>query len=138
MSTVASTAQAQGTQKVPGVTSTSTRTRGGSGDPNVRSEEMANPLTKTPTPEPPGKSARGVAAVEPGFVCIDSRVDLLVKIYVDGTFAGTVAPWGDSCGHYGTGDRRLYARAVYTDGSYAAWGPVTADATPGFRWTIRP
>jgi hypothetical protein len=78
------------------------------------------------------------AAVEPGFVCIDSRVDLLVKIYVDGTFAGTVAPWGDSCGHYGTGDRRLYARAVYTDGSYAAWGPVTADATPGFRWTIRP
>lgn len=78
------------------------------------------------------------AAVEPGFVCIDSRVDLLVKIYVDGTFAGTVAPWGDSCGHYGTGDRRLYARAVYADGSYAAWGPVTADATPGFRWTIRP
>jgi hypothetical protein len=40
--------------------------------------------------------------------------------------------------HFGTGDRRLYARAVFTDGSLSSWGPVVADATPGYRWTIKP
>ena len=89
------------------------------------------------TPEPAGKSTRGASAVEPGQVCIDSRVDLIVKIYVDGNFVGTVSPWGDACGYYGSGDHRLYARAVFTDGSYQSWGPVSGDASSGFRWTIR-
>lgn len=110
--TLVGRARAKGAKKVAAVTSTSTRTRGGTGDPNVRRNEAANPLTTTRTPELPGKNARGVAAVEPAFVCIYSRVDLLVKTYVDGTVAGTVAPWVDWCGHCSSGDRRLYARAT--------------------------
>ena len=140
--TLAITAQAQvapgAPKKVSGATSTSTRTRGGGGDANVRREDAPNPIDKPATPEPPGKSTRGLTPVEPGFVCIDSRVDLLVKIYVNGAFAGTVSPWGDSCGHYGAGEQKLYARAVFTEGSVSSWGPLAADATPGFRWTIRP
>lgn len=139
LATAAHAQVSQGTpKKVSGATSTSTRTRGGGGDANVRRDEAPNPVDKPPTPEPPGKSTRGLTPVEPGFVCVDSRVDLLVKIYVDGAFAGTVSPWGDSCGHYGAGDHRLYARAAFADGSFSSWGPLTADATPGFRWTIRP
>lgn len=134
----AGSAQAQGTGKVNGVTSTSTRTRGGESDPNVRRDEAANPVDKSPTPEPPGKSTRGAVKVDPGYICIDSRADLIIKIYVNGAFAGTVAPWGDSCGHYGPGDHRIYARAVFADGSYSSWGPLLVDATPGFRWTIKP
>jgi hypothetical protein len=128
---------AQAAKKQAGATSNSTRTRGGSADANVRHDDAPNPLTKTATPEPAGKSTRGASAVEPGQVCIDSRVDLIVKIYVDGNFVGTVSPWGDACGYYGSGDHRLYARAVFTDGSYQSWGPVSGDATSGFRWTIR-
>ena len=99
---------AKGAKKVAAVTSTSTRTLGGTGDPNVRSEEAANPLTRTRTPGLPGKNARGVAAVEPGFVCIYSRVGLLVKTYVEtgqlrarwhrgATGAGTAAPATVGC-----------------------------------------
>lgn len=135
---VSARAEAQGTRRVNGATSTSTRTRGAGGDPNIRVEEGANPVDKPATPEPPGKNTRGLAAVEKGYMCVDSRVDLLVKLYVDGAFAGTVPPWGDTCIHYGAGDRRLYARALFTDGSVSAWGPVVADVTPGFRWTIKP
>ncbi len=76
--------------------------------------------------------------MNPGYICIDSRADLIIKIYVDGNFAGTVSPWGDSCGHYGPGDHRVYARAVFADGSYSSWGPLVVDATPGFRWTVKP
>lgn len=135
----AGNAQAQGARAGHGATtSTSTRTRGGDADPNVRRDEDANPLNKAPTPEPPGKSTRGATPVDPGYICIDSRADLIIKIYVDGAFAGTVSPWGDSCGHYGPGEHRVYARAVYADRSYAAWGPLVVDATPGFRWTVKP
>ena len=132
--------QAQGVRPRSGsVTSTSTRTRGGgTADPNIRRDEAANPVGKPASPEPPGKIARGATPVEPGYVCVDSRVDLLVRIYIDGAFAGSVAPWGDSCGFYGAGDHKLYARAVFTDGSMSMWGPVNVDATPGFRWTLRP
>lgn len=70
-------------------------------------------------------------------MCIDSRVDLYVRIYVGGSFVGTVSPWGDSCGFHGGGDHRMYARAVFTDGSTQSWVPVTGDASSGFRWTIR-
>jgi hypothetical protein len=104
--------QAQAAKKQAGATSNSTRTRGGSADANIRHDDAPNALTKPATPEPAGKSTRGASAVEPGQVCIDSRVDLIVKIYVDGNFVGT-------------------------DGSYQSWGPVSGDATSGFRWTIR-
>lgn len=136
--TWAGIAQAQATSKAGGVTSTSTRTRGSEADPNVRVDEAANPLDKPPTPEPPGKSTRGATRVDPGYICIDSRADLIIKIYVNGSFAGTVSPWGDSCGHYGPGEHRVYARAVFADRSYSSWGPMVVDATPGFRWTVKP
>jgi hypothetical protein len=129
--------QAQAVKKQAGATSNSTKTRGGSADANVRRDDAPNALNKPATAEPAGKSTRGASAVEPGQICIDSRVDLYVKIYVDGNFVGTVSPWGDACGYYGSGDHRLYARAVFTDGSYSSWGPVTGDATNGFRWTVR-
>ena len=134
---VAGDLQAQGAKKQAGATSNSTRTRGGGADANVRKDEAPNPVTKAATPEPAGKSTRGASAVEPGQVCIDSRVDLIVRIYVDGQYVGTVSPWGDACGYYGAGEHRLYARAVFTDGSSQSWGPVTGDASSGFRWTIR-
>ena len=129
--------QAQATKRQAGVTSNSTKTRGGAADANIRRDDAPNALNKPATPEPAGKNTRGASAVEPGQICVDSRVDLIVRIYVDGNFVGTVSPWGDACGYYGGGDHRLYARAVFTDGSYSSWGPVTGDATPGFRWTIR-
>jgi hypothetical protein len=134
---MADAALGQVTQRPPGATSTSTRTRGAGGDPNIRSDDAPNIPDKPPAPEPPGKRTRAVTPVDPGQICVDSRVDLHVKIYVGGAYVGTVSPFGDSCGYYGAGDRRLYARAVFTDGSAAAWGPMTIDATNGFRWTIR-
>lgn len=130
--------QAQAPRRNQAATSTSTRTRGGgTADPNVRHDETANPVNKPPSPEPPGKVTRGATPVEPGYVCIDSRVDLYVRIYVNGAFGGTVSPFGDSCGYYGAGEHKLYARATFTDGSVSMWGPLTGDATTGFRWTIR-
>lgn len=134
---VAGNLQAQGAKKQPAATSNGTRTRGGGADANVRKDDAPNALTKPATPEPAGKNTRGASAVEPGQICVDSRVDLYVKVYVDGNYVGTVSPWGDACGYYGSGEHRLYGRAVFTDGSYTSWGPVTGDATSGFRWTIR-
>jgi hypothetical protein len=134
---LAGNVQAQGAKKQAGATSNSTKTRGGGADANVRHDDAPNAVNKPATAEPAGKSTRGASAVEPGQICIDSRVDLYVKIYVDGNYVGTVSPWGDACGYYGAGDHRLYARAVFTDGSYSSWGPVTGDATSGFRWTVR-
>ena len=129
--------RAQAAKKQPGATSNSTRTRGAGADANVRHDDAPNAVNKPATTEPAGKSTRGASAVEPGQVCIDSRVDLYVKIYVDGNYVGTVSPWGDACGYYGAGEHRLYARAVFTDGSSSTWGPVSGDASTGFRWTVR-
>jgi hypothetical protein len=130
--------QAQGMKKGNGVSTSGTRSRGAAGaDANIRRDDTPNALNKPATAEPAGKSTRGASAVEPGQICVDSRVDLYVKIYVDGTFVGTVSPWGDSCGYYGDGEHRIYARAVFTDGSSTTWGPVTGDSSSGFKWTIR-
>jgi hypothetical protein len=135
--TLATSAYAQ-VLKNGGATSTSTRTRGGASDVNVRRDETPNALNKAATTEPPSKASRGATTVDAGYICIDSRVDLHVRIYINGSYVGTVSPWGDSCAHYGAGDHRMYARAVYADGSASTWGPLAGDATPGFRWTIRP
>ena len=70
--------QAQAAKKQPGATSNSTRTRGTGADANVRHDDAPNAVNKPATTEPAGKSTRGASAVEPGQICIDSRVDLYV------------------------------------------------------------
>jgi hypothetical protein len=132
---LSSGAQAQG--KAGSATSNGTRTRGAGADANIRRDDAPNAVNKPATPEPAGKTTRGGSAAASGQICVDSRVDLYVRIYVDGTYVGTVSPWGDSCGYYGEGEHRLYARALFSDGSSTSWGPVTGDASTGFKWTIR-
>ncbi len=131
-------AQAAAAKRTPSASSNGARSRGSGADANIRQDDAPNAVNKAATPQPTAKGTRGASSVEPGQICVDSRVDLYVKIYVDGSYVGTVSPWGDACGYYGPGDHRIYGRALFTDGSSTTWGPVSGDATPGFKWTIRP
>jgi len=133
-----SQAQAAAAKRTPSASSNGARSRGSGADANIRTDDAPNAVNKPAMAQPAGKATRGASAGEPGQICVDSRVDLYVKVYVDGTYVGTMSPWGDACGYYGQGEHRIYARATFTDGSSTTWGPVTGDATSGFKWTVRP
>jgi hypothetical protein len=121
-------------------TTAGVRARGGGADANVTKDEATNVAGKAASQQPEAKTTnRGsFTAVAPGQLCIDSWVDLYVRIYVNGEYVGTVSPWGDSCGYYGPGTFRLYAKAVFTDGSYLSWGPINANLTYGYTWQLNP
>ena len=58
----------------------------------------------------------------------DNWTPWYIDLYVDGTWVGTMGPWGEMYGVYRSG-AELYARANFDDGSYKYWGPTTLDCT---------
>jgi len=109
--------------------STGTTARGGT-DPHIKHGEMANdPNSKGgDAPRAKGGNTRG------GDMCkvvLDNSTSWYIKIYVDGTYRGTMDPWGDSSTYTLAGDTSVYAKAEFTDGTYRYWGPKGYDCGPG-------
>lgn len=108
------------------------KSRGGGEDPNITTKEAPNsPDAAEKNPAPPskgGEKARGRAFA---IGHVDNRTPLHVKVYLDGTYRGTVPPWGDLRDVVEAGETRFYCRADYTDGTYSYWGPRVIYCPPG-------
>jgi hypothetical protein len=105
-------------------------------DPNVKTPPAANdPAKDTPAPaRKGGQKTRGMAC----YVNFDNYTPWFVEAFVDGTYRGTVAPWGDLDTVTGDGPTEIYARARFTDGSMKYWGPRSGMCVnDAFRWELR-
>jgi hypothetical protein len=120
-------------KKGENVVSKPQKARGGGKDENIKSPEI--PLND------PSKAGQAAPEKKRGMceVHVDSRVNLYVKIYVDGDFRGMLGPYGDGYAMAISGPTRLYARADYTDGTYSWWGPRTMSCPSGdtITWTLQ-
>ncbi len=97
--------------------------RGGT-DANIKDDSMINTAGAEfagPKEKAGSGGTRGGAGV--CKVMLDNRTQLKIKIYVDGSFRGVIAPFGDSVTYTGAGATTVYARAEFDDGSAVYWGP---------------
>lgn len=98
--------------------------RGSTSDPNIKDDSMLNSASQefaAPKEKGGNTNTRGAAGV--CRVVLDNQTKLKIKIFVDGSFRGTMAPYGDSVTYTGAGPTRVYARADFDDGSFVYWGP---------------
>lgn len=113
------------------------KSRGGGQDENIKSDKETNDPNAIP-PAPPnkgGEKSRGVGACA---VFVDNSTGYYIRIYVDGTYRGTISPWGDDYTYTGAGPTRLYAVAVFEDGSRLTWGPRVVDCYSSYSWRLTP
>jgi len=128
----------QAGQAASGKASDKAQTARGSADsdPNVKTPPGPNDPAKEP-PAPAkkgGQKTRGTAC----YVNFDNYTPWYVEAFVDGTYRGTVAPWGDLDTVTGDGPTTIYARARFTDGSMRYWGPRSGNCVDeAFRWELR-
>ena len=115
--------------KVIELKGTKSTTRGEGADPNIKSDKETNdPASPMAAPE-----KKGGAKTRGGFLCevrFDNRTALFIKLYVDGSFRGTISPWGDAVAYTFPGETRVYGRANFDDGSYMSWGPQNYECGP--------
>lgn len=69
---------------------------------------------------------------------VDNRTNLIIKVFVDGTYRGLVGPWGDLYTYTLVGGTGLYARADFDDGTYSSWGPRVISCYGTESWTLTP
>jgi hypothetical protein len=131
-------ATAQPPQQGKVVETHAAKSRGTGADANVkRDTSLANSRTAR-IPAPPRKGGAKTRGEQAGELHVDNRTDLIIRIYVDGDYVGTVGPWGDVYGEYSCRTHTLYARAYFTDGSYSTWGPTTANLCEDYTWRLWP
>ena len=118
-------AATRGEKGGPGVSEPQTKGADAKNDPNASVEAP---------PDKGGKKSRaGVCRLH-----VDNRTSLIIKIFVDGDYVGTVSAYGDAQGYYSAGSRTVYARADFTDGSWRYWGPTGIPCYGTFTWALQP
>lgn len=70
-------------------------------------------------------------------VVVDNYTNLYIKVWVDDQYRGVLAPYGKMTVAALPGKTKLYARADYTDGSYAYWNPPSFDCSWEYTWRLR-
>jgi hypothetical protein len=114
------------------------KSRGAGGaDENIKNDSDANdPGKQMPAPGAKGgEKSKGQASCA---VVVDNRSAWYIRIYVDGTYRGTIAPWGDSYCYTGAGDTQLYAVATFTTGEKFTWGPRVVSCYNRYTWQLFP
>jgi hypothetical protein len=128
-SSVNNAAGQQTKQKVIELKATKSTTRGEGADANIKSDKETN----DPNAQFAAPTKKGGAKTRGGGYCevrFDNRSQWFVKLYIDGTYRGTLSPYGDSVGYTMPGETTVYARADFDDGSYYYWGPKGYDCGP--------
>jgi hypothetical protein len=134
---VTTTAGAQ-TRKNTLTTRASTGRGPATSDQNIKTAKAPNTKGKV-IPAPVKKG--GVRTRGGADLCqlnVDNHTPLSFDLYINRDYEGTVPPWGAMEGYVTCGSNTFYARADLDDGTYLAWGPVTAYVSRPFLWTISP
>jgi hypothetical protein len=122
-------------QKSQTTKATSSRARGA--DPNITKPRNRNSVTNE-APAPANKAGGKARGATIARVLIDNSTPWYIDIYVDGSYRGTIEPWGDAYANALPGETHLYARADFTDGSVKTWGPNIAFIDNGelYSWRL--
>ena len=106
-------------------------------DTNVKSDEGKNDKSANPV-RPPKKGGDKTRGAGVGVIHIDNQTKWTVRMYNNGEYVGTVAPYGDLYYNAENGTHRLYAKAPFPDPSDdLTWGPRTIELSGGFTWTLQ-
>ena len=135
-------AQAPAAQQPDRARDNAQRSRGAAtADPNIKAARPTN-RADAPRPAPEKKGGKPPAARGTGYcsVIFDNYTGWFIDTYTDGTFTGTVTPWGDLTAYAIAGGTRIYGRADMSDGSYLTWGPrnISCPTNGTFTWTLNP
>jgi hypothetical protein len=87
-------------------------------------------------PRPESKSRGDVYGANYSDIVIDNFTGYTIDIYVDGSFRGTIAPYDKKVTWAVPGNTRLYAKAVFNDGSYIYWGPTVTYTGYEYTWRL--
>ncbi len=95
-------------------------------DPNITTEELPNSMAnRQNAPANKGGNSKGAAGCK---VIFDNYTDFRIKLYVNGSYRGTVGGFDDAYLYVApSSDTVVYARADFDDGSYLYWGPTNYD-----------
>lgn len=69
-------------------------------------------------------------------IIIDNYTNFTIDIYVDGNYRGTIAPWDKRTTWAVPGNTKLYAKALFNDGSYYYWGPDVVVTGYEYTWEL--
>ncbi len=111
------------------------KSRGGGADENIKSDSETN-SDSNKMPAPPKKGGARAKGAGACAVVVDNRTAYLIRIYVDGTYRGTISPWGDAYCYTGSGATKLYAVALFDDGSRLTWGPNVVNCGDTYTWRL--
>jgi hypothetical protein len=104
--------------------------RGGEQDPNIKQGKETN----DPSSQMDAPPAKGGATSRGGGYCevqFDNRTQWYIKLFVDGSYRGTLSPYGDAVVFVQPGSTAVYARADFDDGTFFRWGPSSYSCGPG-------
>jgi hypothetical protein len=114
------------------------KSRGAATDPNIKRDSLPANHAGTTVPAPPSKGGAKTRGAMSGTLHVDNRTSWIIRIYVDGDYRGTLAPYGDWFANGSCESFVMYAEARFNDGSTTSWGPVTTNASCGDqKWTLR-
>jgi hypothetical protein len=91
---------------------------------NIKKNTDINPPVQSAIKAPPAKSDNKTRAYYPTFTA-DNYTPYYIKVYINGDYVGTVAPYGKAAGDYAVGTYSIYGIAYFSDGSTLEWGPKT-------------
>jgi len=114
------------------VTDNASKSRGSGEDENVKDAKAHN------NPDIMGQDMEKTRTATTKVI-VKNKTGWYVDVYNDGYFQGTISPYGDGY-FYDYGDSiKLYAKAVFDDGSYYYWGPkyVSNDEYYSYTWTLK-
>ncbi len=111
--------------------------KGGGEDPNITNDSDSNDPNSMPKAPgyKGGERPRGAGYCRVG---IDNWTGWYIRVYVDGTYRGTIAPWDESHCYTGSGPTKIYAVAVFEDGSRFTWGPRVVNCSRAYNWELHP
>jgi hypothetical protein len=87
-------------------------------------------------PKPEAKKRGDVYGANYSDIVVDNYTGYSIDIYVDGSYRGTIAPYDKKVTWAVPGTTRLYAKAVFDDGSYLYWGPTVTYTGYEYTWTL--
>ncbi len=111
--------------------------RGTGPDTNIKNDQDKND-PNSPRPAPANKGGEKAKGAGPATcqVKFDNSTGYYIRVYVDGTYRGTMDPWGDYSLYTGSGSTDLYAVAVFTDGTRLTWGPKAVSCSGLYSWRL--
>ena len=87
-------------------------------------------------PKPEAKSRGDVYGPNYSDIIVDNYTGYSIDIYVNGSFRGTISPYDKKVTWAVPGNTRLYAKAVFNDGSYLYWGPTVTYTGYDYTWRL--